>query len=52
MISKQEKTLIKAMPTINSLKRQAKKDAYKVRFIEAARGMNFFEKLELIFKIL
>lgn len=50
-LSKQNKALIKALPTLNNLRRQAKKEAYKVRFIEAAREMNFWEKLELHFKI-
>jgi len=45
------KGLISASQVIAKVKEQAKHDAYKVRFIEAARGMNFWEKLELHLKI-
>ena len=51
-VSKQTKALLKAMPTINSIKRQAKREAFTGRIIELSRGMDLFEKLRLIFKIL
>jgi len=51
MISKQDKVLIKAIPVINSIKKQAKKEAFSERITEIVRGKNFWEKLELTIKI-
>jgi hypothetical protein len=51
MISKQKEVLLKAMPIINSIKKEAKKEMIYERVEEIYRGKDWVEKLKGILRI-
>jgi hypothetical protein len=49
-ISKERKVLLKAMPLLNRMKNEAKKEAMNERIQELLRGKGFFERFKMLIK--